>query len=98
MEELYNKIDDLKKELDKLEVFKELEILRNKIYQNRELVSKIKEYNEYPKESLRLEIYNYEEISLYKAKENEINLIILSINKKLKNSFKNSEECRSENN
>lgn len=98
MEELYGKIDELEKELDKLEIFKELELLKKRIFDNKELVSKIKEYNEYPRDSLRLDIYNYDEISSYKEKENELNLLILSINKRLKNSFKNSGECTNENN
>ena len=83
MSELIEKIEELKKELDQLEVFDELKLLQKQIYCNSELVDKIKKYNETINQSLRLDIYQYDEMKQYKKIENEINLIILEINQRL---------------
>ena len=82
MEELLDRLDRLKKELDDLPLFKELDLCRQNISNNKELVEKIEKYNLTKNNNLRLEIYSYKEIQEYKEKENELNLIILEINKK----------------
>ena len=84
MNEIYDKLDQLKINLDNLEIFDKLNITIENIKLNKELVNKIKKYNETMDENLRLEIYNYTEIQKYKEIENEINLLILQINHKLK--------------
>ena len=84
MDELYHKIDLLKEELDHLSIFEEMERLEIEIRKKKELVEKIKKYNEYPSDKLRLDIYSYEEIKNYKEKETELNLLILNINKRIK--------------
>lgn len=84
MNEIYDKLDQLKINLDNLEIFDKLNIAIENIKLNKELVNKIKKYNETMDENLRLEIYNYTEIQKYKEIENEINLLILQINQKLK--------------
>lgn len=84
MDELYHKIDLLKEELDHLAIFKEMERLEIEIRKKKELVEKIKKYKECPSDKLRLDIYSYEEIINYKEKETELNLLILSINKRIK--------------
>lgn len=84
MDELYHKIDLVKEELDHLPIFKEMEKLEIEIRKKKELVEKIQKYNAYPSDKLRLDIYSYEEIRKYKEKETELNLIILNINKRIK--------------
>lgn len=84
MDELYSKIDLVKEELDNLPIFHEIDKLEEDIKKNKELVEKIRKYNEYPSAKLRLDIYSYEEIINYKEKETELNLFILSINKRIK--------------
>ena len=84
MNEIYNKLDQIKENLDNLEIFKKLNKSIDDIKLNKELIDKIKKYNETKDERLRLEIYNYKEIQNYKELENEINLLILHINQKLK--------------
>lgn len=97
MEELLNRLDKLKKELDNLPLFKELDLCIKNINNNKELVEKIENYNLTKNNSLRLEIYSYKEIQEYKEKENELNLMILEINKRLK-TITNKRSCHNESN
>ncbi|MCI8347320.1 MAG: hypothetical protein HFJ12_05205 [Bacilli bacterium] len=83
MLELLGKVESLKKELDQLEIWKHLYQAKNSVYQNRELMDKIKRYQETLNSQLRLEIYCYDEIRKYKKLENEVNFIIMEINHKL---------------
>lgn len=84
MNEIYDKLDEIKNNLDHLEIFDKLNKSLEKIKLNDELINKIKKYNETKDENLRLDIYQYEEIKEYKNLENEVNLLILQINQKLK--------------
>lgn len=97
MEELLDRLDKLKKELDNLPLFKELDLCRQNISNNKELVEKIEKYNLTKNNNLRLEIYSYKEIQEYKEKENELNLMILEINKRLK-TITNKRSCYNESN
>ena len=96
MEELYEKLYKLKDDLDKLDLFKDLERAYNKVNENEELISKIDKYNQTKDNNLRIDIYNYEEIKEYKRLENEVNLLIFSINSKLKK-INNERSCIHEN-
>ena len=73
--ELYNKISDLKKMLDKEKSIIDIKSIQNKIVLDKELVSNIHNSN-YDK--------NNELICKYRHLENEINYIILEINMYLK--------------
>lgn len=84
MNEIYDKLDEVKYILDHQEIFDKLNESLEKIKLNGELINKIKKYNETKDENLRLDIYQYEEIKEYKNLENEVNLLILQINQKLK--------------
>lgn len=97
MNELLNELDLLKKDLDDLKLFKQLKSYRKEINDNKELVEKIEKYNLTKDNNLRLEIYSYKEIQDYKEKENELNLMILEINKRLK-IITNKRSCRHESN
>lgn len=83
MLELLSKVESLKKELDQLEIWKYLDQAKNSIYQNQELMDKIKRYQETLNSQLRLEIYHYDEIRKYKKLENEVNFVIMEMNHKL---------------
>lgn len=98
MDELYSKIDLVKEELDNLPIFREMDKLEEDIRKNKELVEKIRKYNGCPSDWLRLDIYSYEEIRKYKAKETDLNLLILSINNKIKESFREKDGCHHESN
>lgn len=84
MEELIEKINNLKNILDNTEEVKKISLLNEQIKNNQELLSKIKLYNETKKESLKEEIYADEIYQKYKETETDLNILILEINKKLK--------------
>ena len=97
MNEVFEKLDKVKEELDNLDIFKELDNSIKKVKGNKELMKKINEYNLYKNNDLRLDIYNYDEIKEYKRIENEVNLLILGINSKLKR-ISNKRSCKHESN
>lgn len=96
MLELLEQIENLKTELDHLSIWDELEKIKIKIFSNQELVEKIKKYHETESQSLRLEIYQYDEMKKYKELENEVNFMILEINQIL-NTMKDRGGCLNEN-
>ncbi len=97
MNELYEKLDKVKAELDNLDIFKELDDSIKRVKDNKELMDKIDLYNRTKSNDLRLEIYNYDEIKEYKKLENEVNLLILGINNRLKK-INNKRSCHHESN
>lgn len=84
MEELYEKIDYLKKALDKSDVIINIKQLTNKINNNQELISLIETYNYTHDERIKEQILSNEEFREYKHQETELNLLILEINQELK--------------
>ncbi len=84
MNELYELIDNLKRNLDKdktiVEIKKEMDILNNDLAFN-EILNK---YKEYPSDDLKMKLYENKNFKRYKVLENDLNLIILSINSELK--------------
>lgn len=97
MEELLNKIDNLKKEINKLPVIDNINICYNVIINNKELINKIKKFNLSKDNNLRIEIYKYKEFQEYKKYENVLNLLIIVINKKL-NKISFTRSCSNESN
>ncbi|MBQ2639331.1 MAG: YlbF family regulator [Bacilli bacterium] len=93
MEELIEKIDNLKKVLDKDNNVINIRNLNNKIKNNKELLSLINNYKKYPSKDLKYEIYNNSLYKEYKESETEINLLIMSINSKLK-TISNRSNCK----
>lgn len=84
MEELYEKIDILKKELSKTNQVRKIRKLNKKIKDNQELQNKIKKYHETLDENIKKEIYQNNLFKEYKQSETELNILILEINNKLK--------------
>ncbi len=84
MEELIEKIENIKKELDNSKEVIHIKELNNKIKDNKELLNLIEKYNNTQSESIKEEIIKNEFFREYKLSENEINYIILEINSKLK--------------
>ncbi len=89
--ELIGKIDDLIKTLDDSLEFKKLLALKKKIYENEELKIKLIEFNKikdnvYDKKyvSLKKDILTIPEVKEYKHLENELYLLVMAINNKLK--------------
>lgn len=84
MEELIEKIENVKTNLDKSEQVKKIKKLNKELSNNKELLNKIERYNLIQDEKLREEIINNKFFREYKLSENEINYIILEINSRLK--------------
>ena len=84
MEELIEKIENIKKELDNSKEVKHIKELNNKLKDNKELLNLIEKYNNTQSETIKEEIIKNEFFKEYKLSENEINYIILEINSKLK--------------
>lgn len=84
MEELIEKIENVKTNLDKTEQVKKIKRLNKELSNNKELLNKIERYNNIQDEKLHQEIINNKFFREYKLSENEINYIILEINSRLK--------------
>lgn len=94
MEELIEKVEELKKELDNSKQVKELKSINKKIMQDEKLLEDIKKYNETQSEEIKERIINNKLFREYKQKENEINFIILEINQKLKEINNRNKGCQ----
>ena len=77
MEELYNYLDKIKYELDNSSVIKEYLKSKDKVMNNKELVELIDK-------CIKSEIINNKDFREYKKHENDVNFLILEINKILK--------------
>ncbi len=84
MNELIDKVEQLKRSIDDTKEVKELLRLNKKIMQDKDLLNKIKEYQVNPQESLKEEIVGHPLFLKYKEKETDLNVIILMINQELK--------------
>ena len=84
MEELYEKIDNLKKTLEEDKTIKEIKRLTKEINKNQKLLKLIENYNYTRDERLKEEIINDKQFREYKQYETELNLLILEINQELK--------------
>jgi len=84
MEELINKIEKLKICLENETTIIEIKEVLKKINNDKELIDLIEEYKHKPKDELKYQIYNNENYRRYKELENDINIVILQINNKLK--------------
>jgi len=84
MNELIDKVENLKEELDKNTNIIELKKLTDLIMQDKELLEDIKKYQETNDVILKNKIIENKLFKEYKHLEAECNFIILEINKRLK--------------
>lgn len=92
MNELIEKVDNLKKSISELDKVKEIKELNKEIIKDKELLKLVEEYNRTQDEKLKQEIINNELFKKYKVLETDINVIILEINSKLKQ-ITNKDKC-----
>ena len=84
MERLIEKVNNLKEQLNNEEVVKEIKKLNKEIKKDKELLDLVKKYQETHDENLKEEIIKNSLFRKYKEKETDLNIIILSINQRLK--------------
>ena len=84
MEELYNYLDKIKNELDNSSIIKEYLKSKDKVMNNKELVKLIDKYHNTLDENIKSEIIKNKDFREYKKHENDVNFLILEINKILK--------------
>ena len=92
MENLINKIEKLKNSLEQEEKIIEVKKLLKIINNDKELIKLINDYKEKPIDELKYTIYNNKNYKRYKELENDINIMILQINNKLKE-ITNKDKC-----
>ena len=84
MEELLDKLDNLKNILDESEIVKEIKEANASISKDKELLSLLEEYQNHPTEELKEKIMSNKHFKEYKEKETNLNLLILDTNQRLK--------------
>ena len=84
MNELIEKVDNLKQSISELDKIKEIKELNKEIIKDKELLKQIEEYNRTQDEKIKQEIVNNSLFKKYKVLETDINVLILEINSKLK--------------
>lgn len=84
MENLYEKLDNLKEQLNNTSCIKEIKRLYQVISKDQELVTLVEKYNNTKDERLKEQILENKLIREYKHQEAELNFLILEINQKLK--------------
>ena len=93
MEELLEKISELKKQLDTLEAVKNIRQLNKKIKSDTTLIKLLEEYHSFPLEETKKKIISNKLFTEYKEAETNINILILKINQHLKN-IKEKGSCK----
>lgn len=93
MEELIEKLEQLKKEISALDIVEELHKRKDEVMNDSRLVEKIEEYKKHPEESLKKEIISSPSFLAYKETETEIDLLILQINQEFKK-IRKKYDCR----
>ena len=78
------KVDKLIKSIDESNTINDIKESIKAIKENQELMHKLTKYNETYDEHLKKEILEYKEMINYRHNENELNYLILEINKRLK--------------
>ena len=84
MEELIEKLENLKKELDHTAEVVKVKDLNAGIKNAQELQIKLSEYKRTNSEELKKEIYNDKSYQEYKEAETDLNILIMQINKSLR--------------
>lgn len=97
MNELIDKVNKLKDELDKTPSIKKVRKLNKEISADKNLINLIEKYHNTNDLDIKKQIYNHELIKEYKETETDINIIIMKINSILKK-INNRGKCSHENN
>ena len=88
-----NKIENLKNSMDKEEVIQRIKKLNKEVEKDEELLYLVNVYKNNPNEEKKMLIYSNELYKKYKESETDLNILIMSINNKLKE-INNKRSCR----
>ena len=97
MNELMDKLDNLKNELDSSTLVNDIKSVLNKVKSDKDLMKLLDEYSKNNNTSLKEKILDNKTFREFKIKETELNLFIMEINSKLKTISKKG-SCRHESN
>ena len=84
MNELMDKLDNLKNELDSSKMVLDIKEIRKRIENDKELSMLLEEYSLKPSEDIKTKILESDLFQEYKIKETELNLFIMEMNSRLK--------------
>ena len=84
MNELMDKLDNLKNELDSSKMVLDIKEIRKRIENDKELSMLLEEYCLKPSEDIKTKILESDLFQEYKIKETELNLFIMEMNSRLK--------------
>lgn len=88
MEQLLEKINQLKEILDETEIVKNYKKIQKEVLSNKEILKLIEKYEYTKDERIKEQIINNNLYKKYKREEAELNILILEINSKLKEIIK----------
>jgi cell fate (sporulation/competence/biofilm development) regulator YlbF (YheA/YmcA/DUF963 family) len=92
MEKLIEKTNELIDAIDKCPTVLEIKELNKELENNKELLNLIEDYKNTKNESIKEKIISNDFFRKYKEKETDINILIMSINQKLKK-ISNERSC-----
>ena len=97
MNELLDRLDNLKNELDSSTLVIDLKKCLDKVKKDKELSKLLDEYKVYPNNKTKTKILENKTFQEFKIKETDLNLFIMEMNSKLKTISKKG-SCRHESN
>lgn len=84
MEELILKVNNLIDTIDNSDIVKDIKKYNDKVMKDEELLKLIEKYQETKDEEIKEKIMSNKLFQEYKLKESDLNIMIMSINQKLK--------------
>lgn len=93
MEEFYNKVNNLIDKIDESILVKEIKELNKKVENDSKLKDLLKQYHLTQDESIKEQIISNDLFQEFKSKETDLNILIMSINQKLKK-IGNGRSCK----
>ena len=97
MNELLDRLDNLKNELDSSTLVIDLKKCLDKVKKDKELSKLLDEYKVYPNDKTKTKILENKTFQEFKIKETDLNLFIMEMNSKLKTISKKG-SCKHESN
>jgi len=93
MEEFYNKVNNLIDKIDESILVKEIKELNKKVENDSKLKDLLEKYHLTQDESIKEQIISNDLFQEFKSKETDLNILIMSINQKLKK-IGNGRSCK----